>query len=358
MIIGCKVIPRSHPLFQEFKIWQTLNNIEVFVGGKKGKRKKSNVSSDLFGDTEDALITEGRRFLYQEEKKILAKELSIKKMLTKAEILRLLFENPQELDMNFTQVDGNQTGFALFSAYSNMIERYGYEPLDFKKPAEVLMSQLETIFTNLGWNTDLLFIDLDKENKEWEKQPYFRLWHLLYSFEGDNTPTGNGKLIEKIGQLCGIGKEYAIELANVSLQDDYGSLSAKAIKKILPYLKEGNQYDMACEYAGFRHSKSSLTKEEIEKKVLKDRLEILPKNSLRNPVVEKILNQMVNVINAVMEVYGRPDEIRVELARKLKKSAKEREELTKAVAKNTREHEEIRKVLQSEFGMINGFYRN
>lgn len=194
---------------------------------------------------------------------------------------------------------------------------------------------------------------MDKENKEWEKQPYFRLWHLLYSFEGDNTPTGNGKLIEKIMQLCGIEKEYAIELANVSLQDDYGSLSAKAIKKILLYLKEGNQYDMACEYAGYRHSKSSLTKEEIENKVLKDKLEILPKNSLRNPVVEKILNQMVNVINTVMEVYGRPDEIRVELARELKKSAKEREELTKAVAKNTREHEEIRKVLQSEFGMIN-----
>lgn len=35
----------------------------------------------------------------------------------------------------------------------------------------------------------------------------------------------------KIMQLCGIEKEYAIELANVSLQDDYGSLSAKAIKR-------------------------------------------------------------------------------------------------------------------------------
>ena len=117
-------------------------------------------------------------------------------------------------------------------------------------------------------------------------------------------------------------------------------------------MKEGNQYDVACEYAGYRHSKSSLTKEEIENKALKDKLDILPKNSLRNPVVEKILNQMVNVVNAVIDAYGRPDEIRVELARELKKSAKEREELTKAIAKNTREHDEIRKLLQSEFGMI------
>ncbi|MDD2953204.1 MAG: type II CRISPR RNA-guided endonuclease Cas9 [Parabacteroides sp.] len=351
-VIGCRVIPRSHPLFQEFKIWQTLNDIEVFVGEKKRNRKQTNVSSDLFDDTADALTTEGRRFLYQEEKEKLAKELSIKKDLKKTDVLKLLFENPQELDMKFKQVDGNSTGFALFSAYSQMIERYGYEPLDFKKSADEIIDQLKAIFTDLGWNTDLLSIDLNKEGKELEKQSYFRLWHLLYSFEGDDTPTGNGKLIEKIRQLCGVEKEYAIELANVSFQEDYGSLSAKAIKKILPHLKEGNSYDVACGYAGYRHSKSSLTKEEIENRVLKDKLEILPKNSLHNPVVEKILNQMVNVINSIIDVYGRPDEIRVELARELKKNAKEREELTKAIAKNTREHDEIRKLLQSEFGMI------
>lgn len=139
----------------------------------------------------------------------------------------------------------------------------------------------------------------------------------------------------------------------MSFQEDYGSLSAKAIKKILPYLKEGNQYDVACDYAGYRHSKSSLTKDEIENKILKDKLEILPKNSLRNPVVEKILNQMVNLINTLIDTYGKPDEIRVELARELKKNAKEREELTKSIARNTREHDEIRQLLRTEFGMMN-----
>lgn len=352
-VVGCKVIPRSHPLFQEFKIWQTLNDIEVSVGERKGRRKKTNVSNSLLEDEVDALKTEGRRFLYQEEKERLAKELFVKENLKKADVLKLLFENPQDLDMNFKQIEGNRTGFTFFSAYSNMIEKYGYEPLDFKKPADEIVGQLKTIFTDLGWNTDLFFIDLSKEDKELEKEPYFRLWHLLYSFEGDNTPTGNGKLIEKIMQLCGVEKEYALELANISFQYDYGNLSAKAIKKILLYLKEGNQYDVACEYAGYRHSKSSLTKEEIENKILKDKLEVLPKNSLRNPVVEKILNQMVNVINAIIDAYGKPDEIRVELARELKKSAKEREELTKAIAKSAREHDEIRKLLQSEFGMIN-----
>ena len=351
--VGCRVIPRSHPLFQEFKIWQTLNDIEVFAWDKQSKRKKADKSSILFDNSEDALLVEGKRFLYQEEKELLAKELFVKESMKKAEVLKLLFENYQELDLNFKQIDGNHTGFALFSAYSKMIEKYGYEPVDFKKSADEIIEKLETIFTNLGWNTELLSIDLSKEDKELERQSYFRLWHLLYSFEGDNTPTGNGKLLEKIMQLCDVEKEYAVELANVSFQEDYGSLSAKAIKKILPYLKEGNQYDVACDYAGYRHSKSSLTKDEIENKILKDKLEILPKNSLRNPVVEKILNQMVNLINTLIDTYGKPDEIRVELARELKKNAKEREELTKSIARNTREHDEIRQLLRTDFGMMN-----
>ena len=243
--VGCRVIPRSHPLFQEFKIWQTLNDIEVFAWDKQSKRKKADKSSTLFDNSEKPLLVEGKRSLYQEEKELLAKELFVKESMKKAEVLKLLFENFQELDLNFKQIDGNHTGFALFSAYSKMIEKYGYEPVDFKKSADEIIEKLETIFTNLGWNTELLSIDLSKEDKELERQSYFRLWHLLYSFEGDNTPTGNGKLLEKIMQLCGVEKEYAVELANVSFQEDYGSLSAKAIKKILPYLKEGNQYDVA-----------------------------------------------------------------------------------------------------------------
>ena len=333
-IIGCKVIPRSSPLFQTFKIWQSLNDIKVSVGGA-GKNDSQY------------------RPLDQDEKVLLAKELFIREDLSKSKILSLLFEEPQGLDLNFKKIDGNKTGVALYKAYSEMIELSGHEPLDFKKPADDIIQQAQQIFEALGWNTDILWFDeAALESKEaLEKSPYFRLWHLLYSFEGDNTPLGNGKLIQKIMDLCHIEKEYASVLANVVFQEDYGSLSAKAIRKILPFLKEGNEYSLACEYAGYRHSKSSLTKEELANKELKDRLEILPKNSLRNPVVEKILNQMVNVVNAVVETYGRPDEIRVELARELKKNAAERERMSQDIASNTKAHESIKKLLQTEFGI-------
>ena len=318
--VGSRVIPRSSPLFQEFKIWQTLNNLEVSGKGRKSKKKKEH-SLSLFTNQEDPLLIYGKRELYQEEKELLATELSIKEKLTKSDILKLLFDNPQELDLNFKEVQGNLTQAKLFAAYRDIIEQTGHI-LDLKKSASEILENVEQIFSGLGYNTDIIRFNSDTDNLD--NDPMYKLWHLLYSFEGDNSKTGNENLINKITNLYGFEKEYAAILANITFQDDYGSLSAKAIRKIFPYLKEGNKYDISCEYAGYRHSASSLTKEELENKIYKDRLEILPKNSLRNPVVEKILNQMVHVVNAIIAdpQLGKPDEIRIELARELKKMQK------------------------------------
>ena len=120
----------------------------------------------------------------------------------------------------------------------------------------------------------------------------------------------------------------------------------------MPHLREGLRYDEACDKAGYNHSHSE-TKEDLENKVLKDVLEILPKNALRNPIVEKILNQMINVINQIIERYGKPDEIRIELARDLKQSAVERNNAEKAMNTANREHEGFRQTLKSEFGFEN-----
>ena len=346
---GSRVIPRSSPLFQEFKIWQTLNNIEVSVVGKKSSKKKQHDNSPtLFDGMVDDLELKGRRYLHQEEMETLARELAVRDKMTKTEALKLLFTNPSELDLNFKTIDGNKTGYALFQAYSKMMEMSGHEPINFKAPVEKIMEQVNGVFEFLNWNTEILKFDT---NKDLDSQPYYKLWHLLYSFEGDNTPTGNSHLIDILTKRFGFEREYATVLANVTFQDDYGNLSAKAIRKILPYLKEGNQYDVACAYAGYRHSASSLTKEEIDSRELKAHLEILPKNSLRNPVVEKILNQMANVVNGIIDEYGRPDEIRVELARELKKNAKERGEMVDAIAQATKTNEHYKEVIKREFGL-------
>lgn len=201
-----------------------------------------------------------------------------------------------------------------------------------------------------GINSEILDFDSTLKNPAFEKQKSYALWHLLYSFEGDNSTSGIDKLKTILHDKFGFPLETNTVITNVKLQDDYSSLSSKAIRNILPYLKEGNQYDKACLLAGYNHSKSE-TKADLDNKILKEKLDILPKNSLRNPVVEKILNQMINVINSISDSFGKPDEIRVEMARDLKKSAKEREETTKMIRQNTDEHIKLKKDLQTEFGL-------
>lgn len=328
--IGCRVCPKSSPLFQEFKIWQILNNVTISFeeGGKKKKRA-----------------------LLQEEKERLFEELLYKDKLSKTDALKILFEkNAKGYDLNYKDLEGNRTQFELFKAYCNIIELSGHDGERLLKlSSKEMVSAVKDIFDNvLKINTDILVFNSDDNPTE---QPMYNLWHLLYSFEGDNSNTGDEKLIEKLSAKYGFSKEYAKVLAGVAFQQDYGSLSTKAIRKILPHLKDGLEYSVACEYAGYRHSKKSLTKEEIQNRVLKDKLELLPRNSLRNPVVEKILNQMINVVNNIVDEYGKPDEIRLELARELKKSAKERDELTKSINETTKLHEQYVEQLQKEFGL-------
>ena len=177
------------------------------------------------------------------------------------------------------------------------------------------------------------------ESKDFERQPSYQLWHLLYSAEDesksceeDRITYGNNdtKLRKKLHEKFGFKPEYAIKLSNIPLQQDYGNLSTRAMRKIIPYLQAGHPYAKgsdndtevgACELAGYNHSKS-VTAEELMNKILKEKLDILPKNSLRYPVVEKILNQLVNLVNQIIDEYGKPDEVRIRVGSRTKKDRK------------------------------------
>ncbi len=318
-----KAIPKSSPLFQEFKIWQILNNLQI-------RNNRSREESDL--DIE--------------QKEILFNELNITEKLPDKTILKLITIHPKDYTLNYKVVEGNRTNAALYKAWQKIMEYEG-ENVDLSKiRADDVNERVSTFFLEHKIDTSLLFFNPEIAGNDYDKQSILQLWHLLYSAEDDE------KLVISIVQKLGLSKEYSGIIAQTRLQDGYGSLSSKAIRKILPHLKDGFRYDDACSMAGYNHS-SSLTAEERQNRELKDKLELLPKNSLRNPVVEKILNQMVNVINAIIEDndLGKPDEIRIELARELKSSADERKRMTDGINKATRDHQEYRKILQVDFGI-------
>lgn len=344
--IGLRVCPKSSPLFQCFKIWQTINNLQVT--GKVVPKAQT----DLFGDSTEC--EHGTRMLTEEEKCDLYRELSIKESLSETEILKLLFGSKKGLSLNFRKVEGNRTMSLLVKACQTVLAINGYNDYDFSKMSyDKAMPIITQVFEALGFNTSFLTFDPTLDGKDFERQAAYQLWHLLYSYSGDNSATGNEKLIERLRNLLNMDRDSAAVFVSIPLEPDYGSLSAKAMRRILPHMMDGLEYSVACEYAGYRHSRRSLTKEEIAAKPLVDTIPLLPRNSLRNPVVEKILKQMINVVNAVSDRYGKPDEIRIEMARELKKNAKEREQMTRDIARTNAENEKYRKALQEEFGIQN-----
>jgi len=345
--VGRKVISKSSPLFQEAKVWQNLNNL-VFIN------EDAN---------EQIVINELDNHILDE----IFQELNIRGNQKPNDILKLLKKHISEITKlsdwktNFESIEGNKTNQVLYNAFYKIADAHGYGHDWDKKSVSEIKIELIAIFSDVGINPKILEFDSTLSGKELENQASFQLWHLLYSAEEDvkineedKIKYGNSDvgLKKNLQAKFGFAPEDTKIIASISFPQDYGNLSSKALRKILPELKKGYEYSDACKNVGYNHSKS-LTADDLEKRILKDKLEILKKNSLRNPVVEKILNQTVNVVNQIIAQFGKPDEIRIELARELKKSAKQRSEMTKGIADATRRNDDIKKLIAKEFGIPN-----
>jgi CRISPR-associated endonuclease Csn1 len=323
-VTGPKVAPKSSPLFQEFRLWQTLNDLKI-----KGKK----------GDIEYVIELE--------QKQMIADALKMNERMTESAILGILGEKSKDWFCNFKEIRGHSTIIAIHEAVVKMLNYAGHD-IDLKGlDYEDALILLKDGLTKMGINSQIVDFGLkDKflDQANFEAQDAFKFYHVLYSAEDGD------KLKKTLEHKFNIPTEYCGLFANIVFEDDYGSLCTRALKKILPYLQAGHMYSEAAEHAGYNHS-SSESKEQKDKRILLNELELLPRNSLRNPVVEKILNQMIHVVNGVSHAYGKPDEIRVEMARELNQTAKQREETTKAIGSATKEHERIKVLLKSEFGL-------
>lgn len=318
IFVGPKVTPKSSPLFQVCKLWESINTITL--------KNKSGETLELLLEQKQALFN----YLDNNEKLTSAelfKILNLKKNdgwysnkqiergiqgnITKAQLLKHLPQHSELLAFNLTVKDSDKETYLVDRKTGEITGDKQYQIID----------------------TDI------------EQQPLYQLWHTIYSI-ADVEECMNA-LIKKFN----LDQATAERLANIDFTKyAFGNKSAKAMRKILPYLMQGDVYSDACSYAGYNHS-NSLTKDENAKRILLDSIPNLPKNSLRQPVVEKILNQMINVVNAIIEKHGKPDEIRVELARELKQSKEERKDTFTNLNKRERENEAIRKRIIDEYGL-------
>ncbi len=308
---GPKVAPRSSPLFQLCKIWEAVNNITV-----------TNKLNDQL-------------YLTLEQKQNIADFMSTHEKLKAADLKKIL--GIKSRDYLFGKavgagLQGNTTYCAISKALSGH-NKYNHL-LDFK------VNIVDSTRVNTETGEVLPIID-----STFEHQPLYRLWHTLYSL------SDIAELENALRNNFGITDNDVIEaLCRLDfVKSGYSNKSSRAMRKILPHLMAGAQYYDAKLAAGY--DDTPLTKEQNESRELATALQPITKGELRQPVVEKILGQLVNLVNALMEEYGRFDEIRVELARELKQSREERESTDKSIRENTKENEKIATRIASEYGL-------
>ncbi|MDD5241962.1 MAG: type II CRISPR RNA-guided endonuclease Cas9 [Sulfuricella sp.] len=140
----------------------------------------------------------------------------------------------------------------------------------------------------------------------------------------------------------GFDAATAETLAKIELEPGYARLSQKAMRNILPHLEQGMIYSDACNVAGYDHSNPN-------PQTVTDKLGLPP--NVRNPVVQKALYETRKVVNAILRQYGKPSITRVEMARDMKLSKRQKQEVQKE--QNTREkaNDLAAKILREEFGI-------
>lgn len=307
---GPKVAPTSSPLFQVCKIWETINNLNI-------KNKKNDVL-----------------FISLEQKKAVFDFMNTHDKLKATNLATILGVKPKEWlfgkSVGSAGLQGNTTYYAIENALGNWSGKNGLLKFELK------FKDVNVVDKETGEVRTVKIVD-----ESFETEPLYRLWHTLYSISDIDD------LRKVLKDKFAITDDTVIEeLCKIDfVKSGYCNKSSRAMRKILPYLADGIQYHYAIVSAYGETNQNKVS--EFAEKLLP-----IQKGALRQPVVEKILNQLVNLVNALLAEYGKFDEIRVELARELKQSREERESATKAINKNQKENEIIANRIKNEYDLI------
>ncbi|MBL7219995.1 MAG: type II CRISPR RNA-guided endonuclease Cas9 [Phycisphaerae bacterium] len=157
------------------------------------------------------------------------------------------------------------------------------------------------------------------------------------------------ELFEMLMEEYGFTDEQAEALVAVDLPSGYGSLSLKAIGKLLPHLEQGLVYMAEDDSNSALHAAGYLRRDQLQRRIFDKlpepgRQKDCPIGDIPNPVVKRALNQLRKVVNSIIREYGKPDEIHMEMAREVQLGKKRRVERIRYM----RQREETRNVAADE----------
>ena len=137
-------------------------------------------------------------------------------------------------------------------------------------------------------------------------------------------------LNKRLQNHWGLSIEDSVSLCLLEFEEGHANLSLKAIKKLLPHMRDGLRYDKARVAAGYGYEKADAES--------MDKLPVPP--VITNPIVNRGLSEVRKVVNAVIKAYGKPDVIRVEMARDLEMNTKRYTQFVKRQKQNTKANDE------------------
>ncbi len=201
-------------------------------------------------------------------------------------------------------------------------------------------------------------------------------WHELSGARQEEivnkllTEESEAALIEWLMRETGVSEQAAEYIANANLPEGFGNLSSLAIARVLPQLQAAVvDYAEAVKAAGF-DSHSALSNAEQTGEIMmalpyygealqrhvgfgSGKTEDPPEKKygrIANPTVHIGLNEVRKVVNALIERYGHPMEIVVELVRELKQGKALRDEIQKAQAERQKQNDSYREKIRGLLG--------
>lgn len=166
---------------------------------------------------------------------------------------------------------------------------------------------------------------------------------------------------------CGLDEAQARAVSKVSLPVGYGRIGLRALRRIVPIMREEADergeplhYSEAAERAGCHHSDfrtgeifdalpyygEVLSRYVADIKSPTASPEERTHGRIANPTVHIGLNETRKLVNKLIERYGHPAEIVVELARELKLNKEQKDRVKKQQAENRKKNEERRRKLE------------
>lgn len=356
-----KCIAKSNPLFQEFRLWQFVQNLRIY----QRERTVNNGQLDLFGNvTAGKLETDvdvTNEFLKSENDYVeLFDWLNDRAFIKQDTLLNTYFDIKKE------------KGKDQYPYRWNYVE-------DKEYPCNETRAALLAGLSKCG--VDPAFLTYDQ---------VMSLWHILYSVEDKNEI---GKALAKFAEKHNLPESFVIVFGKIKpFKKDYGSYSEKAIKKLLPLMRMGKYWDaynidlatkdridkiitgeydesikdrvrekainltdinhfkglpiwLACYIVYGRHSEAKEIEKWEKPEDIDNYLRQFKQHSLRNPIVEQVITETLRTVRDIWEQEGRIDEIHLELGREMKNPADKRKKMTERMQENENTNLRIKTML-------------